>query len=57
MTTKGGSETKGGFYWKTGAWEIVTVEGNRGALPAGSVAAAVSSASTSAAISFTDFRE
>lgn len=35
MTTKGGSETKGGFYWKTGAWEIVTVEGNRGALPGG----------------------
>ena len=33
MTRKGGSETKGGFYWKKGDWEIVTVEGKRGVLP------------------------
>jgi hypothetical protein len=33
MAIKGGSETKGGFYWKKGEWEIVTVEGKRGTLP------------------------
>lgn len=33
MAHKGGSETKGGFYWKKGEWEIVTVEGKRGVLP------------------------
>lgn len=33
MTRKGGNETKGGFYWKKGDWEIVTVEGKRGVLP------------------------
>ncbi|TAM80650.1 MAG: hypothetical protein EPN47_15450 [Acidobacteria bacterium] len=33
MTLKGGSEAKGGFYWKRGDWEIVTVEGKAGTLP------------------------
>jgi hypothetical protein len=33
MELKGGSETKGGFFWKKGDWEIVTVEGKRGVLP------------------------
>jgi hypothetical protein len=33
MAHKGGSETKGGFFWKKGDWEIVTVEGKRGVLP------------------------
>ena len=33
MTRKGGNETKGGFYWKKGDWEIVTVEGKNGTLP------------------------
>ena len=33
MTRKGGNETKGGFYWKKGDWEIVTVEGKKGILP------------------------
>jgi len=33
MKHKGGSETKGGFYWKKGDWEIVTVEGKKGVLP------------------------
>ncbi|HET7214294.1 MAG TPA: hypothetical protein VFL79_11935 [Terriglobia bacterium] len=33
MTHKGGNETKGGFYWKKGDWEIVTVEGKKGVLP------------------------
>ena len=33
MARKGGSETKGGFYWKKGDWEIVTVEGKTGTLP------------------------
>ena len=33
MTHKGGSETKGGFYWQKGEWEIVTVEGKTGMLP------------------------
>jgi hypothetical protein len=33
MTRKGGNETKGGFYWKKGDWEIVTVEGKKGVLP------------------------
>lgn len=33
MTRKGGNETKGGFYWKKGDWEIVTVEGKKGMLP------------------------
>lgn len=35
MTHIGGSETKGGFYWKKGAWEIVTIEGENGRLPGG----------------------
>lgn len=35
MREKGGSEAKGGFYWKKGQWEIVTVEGKRGTLPGG----------------------
>ncbi len=33
MRHKGGSETKGGFYWKRGEWEIVTVDGKSGTLP------------------------
>jgi hypothetical protein len=33
MAHKGGSEIKGGFFWKKGDWEIVTVEGKRGVLP------------------------
>jgi hypothetical protein len=33
MTIKAGSEAKGGFYWKKGEWEIVTVEGKTGTLP------------------------
>lgn len=33
MKHKGGSEVKGGFYWKRGDWEIVTVDGKRGTLP------------------------
>jgi hypothetical protein len=33
MTYKGGSEAKGGFYWKRGDWEIVTVDGAKGKLP------------------------
>jgi hypothetical protein len=33
MKHKGGSEAKGGFYWKKGEWEIVTVDGKSGALP------------------------
>jgi hypothetical protein len=33
MKHKGESETKGGFYWKRGEWEIVTVDGKRGTLP------------------------
>ena len=33
MRHKGESETKGGFYWKRGEWEIVTVDGKRGTLP------------------------
>ncbi len=33
MKHKGGNETKGGFYWKKRAWEIVTVEGKTGTLP------------------------
>jgi hypothetical protein len=32
MTLKGGNETKGGFYWRKGEWEIVTVEGKTGTL-------------------------
>jgi hypothetical protein len=32
----GGTETKGGFYWKKGEWEIVTVDGKKGMLPGGS---------------------
>ena len=32
---KGGNQTKGGFYWKKGEWEIVTVEGKNGMLPGG----------------------
>ena len=33
MTLKGGNEAKGGFYWRKGEWEIVTVEGKTGTLP------------------------
>ena len=33
MVRKGGSKTKGGFYWKKGEWELVTVEGKSGTLP------------------------
>jgi hypothetical protein len=33
MKHKGGSEAKGGFYWKKGEWEIVTVDGKSGTLP------------------------
>lgn len=33
MVCKGGSRTKGGFYWKKGEWEIVTVQGENGVLP------------------------
>lgn len=33
MAHKGGNEVKGGFFWKKGDWEIVTVEGRRGRLP------------------------
>jgi hypothetical protein len=33
MTLKGGTETKGGFFWRKGEWEIVTVEGKTGTLP------------------------
>ena len=33
MARKGGSETKGGFYWRKGDWEIITVEGKKGMLP------------------------
>jgi hypothetical protein len=33
MVRKGGSKTKGGFYWKKGEWELVTVEGKSGKLP------------------------
>lgn len=33
MKHNGGCETKGGFYWKKGSWEIVTVEGKSGTLP------------------------
>lgn len=36
MTYKGGNEARGGFYWKKGEWEIVTVEGKTGTLPGGS---------------------
>jgi hypothetical protein len=35
MKYTGGSETKGGFYWKKGKWEIVAVEGKTGTLPGG----------------------
>ena len=33
MKHNGESETKGGFYWKRGEWEIVTVDGKSGTLP------------------------
>jgi hypothetical protein len=33
MVRKGGSKAKGGFYWKKGEWELVTVEGKSGTLP------------------------
>ena len=29
----GGEKVKGGFYWKTAEWEIVTVNGKQGTLP------------------------
>jgi hypothetical protein len=32
---KGGSTVKGGFYWNTAEWEVVTVEGKKGRLPGG----------------------
>jgi len=32
---KGGNQTKSGFYWKKGEWEMVTVEGKSGMLPGG----------------------
>lgn len=35
LNYKGGNKTKGGFYWKKGEWEIVTVEGKTGMLPGG----------------------
>ena len=31
----GGTTVKGGFYWHTADWEIVTVEGRKGMLPGG----------------------
>ena len=31
----GGTEVKGGYYFKLGEWEIVTVAGERGVLPGG----------------------
>ena len=31
----GGTEVKGGYYFKMGEWEIATVEGERGTLPGG----------------------
>ena len=33
MAHHGGNTAKGGFYWKKGAWEIVTVKGKTGTLP------------------------
>ena len=33
MVRKGGSQTKGGLYWKKGEWEVVTVQGKSGILP------------------------
>lgn len=38
MKHTGGSQTKGGFYWKKGEWEIITVEGKSGTLPGTSAA-------------------
>ncbi len=38
MKRTGGSEAKGGFYWKQGEWEIVTVEGKQGTLPGSNAA-------------------
>jgi hypothetical protein len=32
---QGGATVKGGFYWNTAEWEIVTVEGRRGTLADG----------------------
>ncbi len=32
---EGGATVKGGFYWNTAEWELVTVEGKKGALPGG----------------------
>ncbi len=31
---KGGANVKGGFYWNIAQWEVVTVEGKKGTLPA-----------------------
>ena len=31
----GGTEVKGGYYFKLGEWEITTVSGERGTLPGG----------------------
>ncbi|HXH49885.1 MAG TPA: hypothetical protein VNM47_11115 [Terriglobia bacterium] len=33
MVRKGGSQTKGGLYWKKGEWEVVTIQGKSGTLP------------------------
>jgi hypothetical protein len=33
MVRNGGSQTKGGLYWKKGEWEVVTVQGKSGTLP------------------------
>jgi hypothetical protein len=30
---RGGEKVKGGFYWKTSNWEIVTLNGRHGTLP------------------------
>ena len=38
MAQKGGTKVKGGFYWKKGGWEIVTVAADDGMLPGGSEA-------------------
>lgn len=32
---EGGTTVKGGFYWNTAEWEVVTVEGKEGTLPGG----------------------
>jgi hypothetical protein len=32
---QGGENVKGGFYWNTARWEVVTVDGKKGTLPGG----------------------